>query len=342
MRRLLTTLLSLLLLLAVAAPAGATWADRLATPRPPYASLTYDGAAELARRFDAILATLPDDAFAVITTPADLEAWIAEVVPFFGYEGITGPDYDAAGYRYPTRAVFASFDDRGSRGQNHILGMANCVSGELWLNGRFANPASSWYESRATLGVLVHELAHVQGICWGGNSEQSAQMVTLEVLAAMSVKGNRAAFASLIDELQGMTLSAAYGLAIAEGRVADYQTLADALGDDAFAEAAVAKTTRYWAADPEELGRILRLYNVEPAQSLVSAIYQGDCAFRSPAWDSEANEVAYPLVEFEAPCVLGVQLPINQGVFAVPLGIDDSSHIWDHAEDLAAAFAVVA
>ncbi len=328
-RRLL--ILFLLLILVIPATAAASF-------YPPSGSvLTYEQAADNARRFDAILDTLPDEAFARITTDDELDAWTAEIVPFFGYEAITGPDADATGYRYPTSLEFDFFDERGSRGQHHILGMANCMSGELWINARFANPASTWYESRTVLAVLVHELAHIQGICWSSISEQSAQLATLEVLAAMSVKGSHPAFASLIDELRDMSLAAAYGIALRDDRMAEYEALSRELSNDAFSIANTDKAMRYWAEDTAELERILRLYSVEPMQSVTAALHQGTCSFRNPTWNTDLKEIEYPRFTLDVPCVLDVQLPINQMVFTVPLVIDDLAYVWDHAEALAAA-----
>lgn len=326
--------LILVLLVVLLVP---TTAAAIELPPAPGTTLTFDEAAANARRFDAILATLPDEAFAVITTEDDLDAWTAEIVPFFGYEAITGPDEGGYGYTYPTSAEFDYFTERGSRGEHHILGMANCISGELWINGRFGNPVSAWYESRTVLAVLVHELAHIQGICWSPTSEQSAQLVTLEVLAAMAVKGNEAAFAALMDELRDMSLAAAQALALRDDRMDDYQALAGELIDDAFGLASLDKAMRYWSADTSELERILRLYSYEPIQSVTTALHQGSCSFTNPTWNTELKDIEYPLFTLDVPCVRGVQLPINQSVFTVPLVIDDLAYVWEHAEALAGA-----
>lgn len=309
--------------------------------------LTFNLAVSQALFYERIVDSLPDTAFAVIDDQQDLNEWTLEIVPFFGYEGITGPDADEftenilGGYVYPERIRFEYFDDRGSLGQHHILGMANCMSGDLWMNERFANPNSSFYQSKAVLEVLVHELAHIQGVCFDPElSEVSASIITLEVLASMAIKGNNAAFSSLMLALESMYKDAALAIALDEGRLAEYEYVFGLSGEipgaTAQERAGWDKTMRYWESDPGYLREILMKYNFVPMAMVQASLPTDSCFYTNPEWDKEKQDIVIrPYVLEGVPCINGVDLPVNMDVFTLPLVIDDLDYVMENAEALA-------
>lgn len=340
MRSLLATLALVIALLPISGVAQGDFDQR---------RLTFQEAVSQALFYGGIVDSLPEEVFAVIDDQQDLNDWAAEIVPFFGYEGITGEDSAefssdplGRGYVYPERMSFEFFDEQGSLGHHHILGMANCMSGEMWMNERFSNPVSSAYQSKAVLEVLVHELAHIQGICLSGEeAEISAQLVTLEVLSSMAVKGNEAAFASLMLALEGMYTDAALAMALDDNRLEEFEYIfgLDGLtGGSALAQAAWDKTMRYWADDPEYLMDILMKYNFMPMALIQREIGAANpqCVYASMQWNTEKQEIEYDIVQVMGMyCINGVELPINLGTFSFPLVIDDLAYVMEHAESLA-------
>lgn len=300
--------------------------------------MSYDDTDALARRFDAMYDFLPDSAFTRITTAKDVLAWVNEVVPFFGYENIVDPEYSIV---YPSMIRYEYAED--AEGHVHVLGETNCLSDEVSLNARYLNENSTLYEERNFLVVIIHELAHAQGICLGHSAyavyddEVSAQLATLEVMAAMINRGNAQVFGAFIDELRYMTLTAAHASAMMNDREADYDKLVEDLVDDPFEKAKFAKAERYWENDQEQYQHILMAYNYEPINAILSGLRDKTCLYRDIDIENfdPMKDIAYKTYSSDLPCINGVFLPINKDVFNKPLYIDDLAYIFEHAEEMA-------
>ncbi len=115
------------------------------------------------------------------------------IVPYFKQEGITNAVKEApeiVSKRYYGEDYF------------YVSGAAKCrptrISLEderarlnISLNERYFNEYSSW-SKKNTIGELTHELAHMQNICdpTKKDTETTAQLATVEVLAAMTKEGS--------------------------------------------------------------------------------------------------------------------------------------------------------
>lgn len=231
----------------------------------------YDDFVDMATRIDAILDESDRDVEGV-HGPKSMNNWIQETVPFFVYEGMS---YYMV---YPDIAKFTYYDV--AQRHVHLLGTANCFADDLDLNARFTNPVSPMYNDPSSISTLVHELAHVQGICFSTqrlNHESSAQLATMEVLAAMANRGNADALYVLLDELRYMFVTGARIAAEEEGRGDEYRDLVEGVyGDDPLMIARIDKSLRYWQdTDLERFYEIVRLYNYEPAREILSHWQRG-------------------------------------------------------------------
>jgi hypothetical protein len=131
----------------------------------------------------------------------NLQAWQAEILPWFIEEGIVETTA-------PVKSVWRFHtDDRA----NHVLGQCDCA-GHVWMNARYVNPVSPWFMQASFLATFTHELVHSQQLtaCETNAREKvetTAQIVSLEIMAAMANNGNRVAAYALLDELEGIALS---------------------------------------------------------------------------------------------------------------------------------------
>lgn len=297
------------------------------------ATLDFDQSAALARRFTFILNHTTHD-YPRLHTQADLDNWTQEIVPFYGYEGIDNPDDDAnsfLGIQYPSKISFGYYQN--GEEHIHVLGTTNCLDNEVVINARYANPDSPLYNRPDALLTLTHELAHVQGICFGQppqlDAEVSAQLSALEVLAAMVDKGNTLAFIPLVNELRDMSMASAWAFAMKEGRLDDYNALKAEITSSAFDLASYNKSERYWEGDPDQLQHILTSYNVVPLEEIVRVMGMHTCYYEKPEYP------ARHVIKADKPCIQGVALPIDQGVLKVPLFVDDLQYVWFHLDALA-------
>ena len=306
---------------------------------PSVSSFGFAETVALVERFDAAYDAIPEGRKVGISTQAEVNQWVNEVVPFFEYEGMS----DADDLVYPP--IEFTYYDNGLY-HNHVLGTTSCLSQDVTLNGRMANPASSWYGRLDSISTLIHELAHAQGICWGSvnfDQEMSAQLVTLEILASLTNKGSEVAFVVLVGELRDISLSAAKYAAAAEGRDADYAALLDEVLSP-FERAAYAKSDRYWQDDPERLTEILYRYNFMPLQAVLAAIqadqsiegvelpinYFCDYAIRADEYGGYAGYQgeSYETEEEEEE---GSSEPICE---LLPLAVDDLAYVYEHFDAL--------
>ncbi len=281
--------------------------------------LSYEEAAELALYFDALYDRLGDSPY-----PAPSEAQLVnlayEVLPIFNYEGFVLPQFPSDLDLYPYQS-----------GSNHIhiAGQSNC-SGFV-LNYRFGNPYSSWYNEGSWVAVAIHEMVHVQqgSLCGSINNlylEMSAEVISIEVMAALVNYGNRDMTYALVRELRGMAASAAYGLALNEGDLEKYVTLRERLmrGDDgrpdSFKNAGWDKSRRHWEENPERLEFILQAYSIFPLEKIVQSILYIDGAYD--------GLIMPPGFVIEYPNSPDVYVP------GPPLILDDLMYFLEHADEL--------
>ena len=309
------------------------------TPKQPNSGLTFDQLAEMTKKYDTFYDQI--EVFPKIRTPDDITQWVKEVVPYFSYEMITDPESEYGTYsgpRFPENISFTYYEDE--RQHSHILGTANCLSQSITLNGRYANENSAFYERNDLLVILVHELAHIQGICYGSSrldSEISAQLATLEVLAALVNHGNKQALGPLLGELRKMSLNAALYMAYEEERIDDFLSLVTTIVDSPYEQARLAKSARYWVVDKEHESYILYTYNYRPILEVEMARWNDRCSYIHIYWSKEIDDIVREPVGVDSPCINGVYMPINRGVFQLPLFIDDLDYVMIHMAELVSA-----
>lgn len=210
---------------------------------------------------------LPDRTFDTIQAPYYLFA--LEALPYFEAEGITPQAI------LPTDMQWGVWGD--ARRHTGVAGQARCMSGEMWISFRYANIYSSWYGDPDFYWTLIHELAHAQGICLGDNVvvEASAQIATLEVMAALANSGNEIALYSLIPELQGMAMGALQYKAMGEGRMAEYEEFRHQLKDSPISDARRAQTVRKYASQQSTYQDLLGKYYLKPFNWFLEASVTG-------------------------------------------------------------------
>ena len=328
-RRFSVTLVATLALAAGAAVVGAGFAGSGSQQRSDATlgihvdakpGLSFDETERLLERFSALIDELPPTSSPV--RQRDLKLWVREILPWFQTEGVV------ARVVVPRTLSSRAFTGDGFA-NDHLLAAGSCWFDSVLLNRRVFSPVSSWYGRPDFLATLVHELAHVQGICIGSDTlqvEASAQMAALEVMAAMANDGNEPMAISLLFELRRMCLDALEGEAWGNpARQQSVRGLDRRVMHNALAEARNAQAERYWRGSKErsrQLRDVLNSYAEVPLQRIVAALHTGS--------------------------VWNIQLPINDpgrgGSTSGPLKrlrIDDLSYFLAHAdaivEDLAAA-----
>lgn len=290
--------------------------------------------------FDSWYDQIPESDYPQITSIEDVNNWMNDLVPLFGYEGITSVNLSNGheNYVYPLSITAEYYDS--SQDHIHVLGRTNCFTTEITLNARYFNPASSLYNSPDLLATLTHELAHAQGICYADtplNEEVSAQLVMLEVLSADANKGNVQAFATVVYELRGMMIAALKSRAIVEGRLDQFWTFMDGIETDPFQLARMQKSERYWQADPAKLAQILNDYNYIPMTALLDGVIKGYCWYYEHDYELDPAQLTLVNTKLDQPCIAGVLLPVNWRVFEYPLIIDDLAYIIAHGDELVAS-----
>lgn len=206
-----------------------------------------------------------------ISSQRDLDNWAREIRPYFAYEGIVGSTIAPKDIEY--------IDYPDARRNFHVLGQAACSeqgqSGIIKMNGRGNNPESSWYAREDSIWTLTHELAHMQGgpLCepFNPKTESNTQIVTAEILAAMSNHGNQDALRVLLIGLRDMGMSSLqYEM---RDRPDDYEDFRDEIyGGDPIREARYEKSKRHWEKDPFTLNDILLKYSKVPFEAIMDGI----------------------------------------------------------------------
>lgn len=249
--------------------------------------LDFDEAAQLAKRFDRAFDKLPEPK--IEYNDKVLAGLAYELIPQFQYEGIT-PNAE-----WPREVKFVVWPDGDSA--NHVLGRSDCSNYAI-VNGRMELPFSTFAKTDAAF-TLAHELAHVaqtRAVCENTASEEiepSAQIGALEVTAGLALQGNPLWLWATIDELRGMSISSAYGLALKENRFGDFHALRKQLSPGAMSEARFQKSRRRWASDPLQLEAILYNYNVKPMNKIIYAVSHNDGIVDDLAFPWTASEYPY-------------------------------------------------
>lgn len=324
-------LISLVLLFFVLSSSGAQAFEK--PLKPLQREVTFEEVAQFVLQLDAMYDALPADAFPVIDDIGDARVWEQEIVPFFAYEGVVMKTREDATpqYRFP-RIVSAPFNENEIDFE-HLLGTTDCLSGEITLNERVFRSISAWYNRPDLLVVITHELAHAQGVCFGPsykyNSEVSAQLVTLEVLAAMTNRGNPYTLGPMLDELRYMALASSEYLAMKNDDMASYEHLLDQVATKQ-ERAKIDKSLRFWANDPEHLQYILENYNYVPVREIMIALKNQSCTYTDISVTEKA-ELVHTITTLHQPCISGLWLPANWGIFHKPLVIDDLAYILEGA-----------
>lgn len=243
-------------------------------------SLSFKEAAGLALFFDKVYDMMPTEEIKTSINFQEMVSWTIEVLPQFEYEGAV----DRA--MVPYDLGFQTFIDAMSH--NHTAGRSNCD--EFVTNYRFTNPNSSWYQDPYWIPTVIHELVHIQQqpkICSTAdreNVENTAQIVTLEVMSGLiNAHGKKnkeikkqLTFA-LIDELRGLAMGSAWGIALRENRPNEYEKLRDRLSDkDPEIKARFERSKRQWEDKQVQLRWIMETYNERPLTQIVNAIQKGD------------------------------------------------------------------
>lgn len=254
--------------------------------------LTFEGALRIAERLDRIADEL--EVLPVGRAPEDLEYLTVEIVGYFAYEGISDRCYVPVvqWQVYPRDRNF------------HVAG--SCTMGirpRVALNARYANPWSSrWYNRVDMLAVLVHELAHAQGITgFDIYVEPAAQLATVEVLAAMVRDQNPIALVPLIRELQEYAEYYAMEIALRTGRMDEYRAHVRRVANSAYDVASWERAMDHWAGALGQLKAILSDYGRWPWIFLVTALRSGENLTRpfpcvpNDTGQIELNDLVYVL-----------------------------------------------
>ena len=271
-------------------------------------NLNYNEASRLALRFDKVADKLPEQF--VEPTKENLIKLALEIIPQFEYEGI-------AKSQYPKEIDFKFYAD-GDRA-NHVLGQSDCSTWAV-INGRASLDTSAWYGEDIVF-TLAHELAHVaqtQPLCISADRaliENSAQIGALEVCSGLANQGNKLFLRATVDEIRGMAITSAYGLALKENRFEEFKDLRSKLSPGAISEARFAKSRRRWSTDPMQLQEIIYRYNITPMNMVINAISTNN---------SEISGLAFPN-----------NLPQERLTpVAPPIKLDDTKYLIEHLEEI--------
>ena len=261
----------------------------LAFPKPIAAPglpvISYAQALAVSQKLTAMWDSIPaKDKQPVIADVASATTWMNEILPYFESEGVSPNPI------MPSKIEF-QYWPQDSDYAEHTLGTTGICGDIVTLNQRLITPGDPWMQSDESLLVLAHELTHIQGVCWGTapyNDEQSAQIISWEILAAMSNAGFVPAKVSLIADLRNRAFGMTGQLAAQTGHKADWlrQRAQLCRGTECASEA---RSDRLWASKPDELATLLANYYTIPMSAWLIAIDHGDT-------------------------IHGVMLPINDGI----------------------------
>ncbi len=164
--------------------------------------LDYNQAASVVLRIDKAWQTLPERTFEV--TDTTISDYLHDINGMFGY----------AGYKGANGVTPVEFEwMRDSLMHLRVLGHTNCEGEKIVLNKRFITPDSAWFNAIEAFSTATHEQAHNgQGreecSSWD-NVEQTAQIVSWEMMAFAARGGNTLAAYALTREMRHVFLDIA-------------------------------------------------------------------------------------------------------------------------------------
>ena len=230
-------------------------------------SKPYSQAEQFALRIDKALDALEEPEFEAFDLAL---AWPLEIAPYLQYERLTVQPVNPA-------VVFEPFP--GDR-HAHIAGYTYCGD-EVYLNLRYLNWTSSWYDDISSLVTLVHEIVHTAGgdFCsWDSETAESrTQLGTLEVLAGMANHGNVVAYYALLDELREIAMNTALLEALQSNDLDGYREFREQIfPGDKMRAARFEKSMRYWAGEMITLKQILKKYSAVVFEDLQDGKFKAD------------------------------------------------------------------
>jgi hypothetical protein len=247
------------------------------------------------------------------------EAWAfaVEVAPFFIYEEIAEDSIREQGVVYPNREVIPDVQIRHFGGNEvfHLAGQARCYEAdnpEIYMNLRYYNEYSPWSEKISQISVLIHETAHMNGICsdfskgdeYNKNVETATQLATVEVLAGMTRDNNKWAPPVFIREVQDFAEDYFLAKYLAEDDIEGYKKeILEKTANHAYREAKFDKSMEHWDKNYVNQGRlrqIIRDYGLKPFLYMTEALNNEDYETRRLPFPNKKgtikmNDTAYCL-----------------------------------------------
>lgn len=227
-------------------------------------------------RFDPLLTREPFVQFGIETNSKWAIDYTLRIVPLIAYEGIVEDT------TYPAAVGFLPFPGDAAY---TVWGMAWPASSVAFVNWRLATDETIMDEADA-LGVLVHELIHVQGgIFATGTSEElesATSAATVEVLAAMCNLGDDVACVAFLRDIQSPVRAALIRDLSWYGAEWVYQAYSDIFLRDRTERLIAAKSLRYWSKDPGARVEILSKYGVVPLERYIGPGLRGQTFSTAP------------------------------------------------------------
>lgn len=230
--------------------------------------ITFEQASELSLRFDKMYDKFGDEP-EIDASPNELSKLAFEILPQFQYEGATNQ------IKVPSQLAFMAF--LNGRAHNHVGGRSDCINYAV-LNARYINDWSKMNNRPSWVSTAVHELAHMQQgeLCANlddrPNLENTAQIVTWEIMAAQVNSGNEKFMLPLIEQLRGVAINTAWSISMREGKEKEFDKLRKKLSGGEIKEAAFERTKRVWKGKESDLRQILTTYSEDPLNRVINAV----------------------------------------------------------------------
>ena len=199
--------------------------------------------------------------------------WIAEyvrkIVPYFAYDKVTDRGI------YPNSAGSIPLMDMSSF---HVGGRMYHDSNTIILNERYFIDAK-WNDKRRALGVLVHELVHIQRKAYtAGSSEElesATSTATVEVLAAMCNYGDTLACSAFWFNIENLARTS-MSLRLEELGLGYWNDLwANTFWRNDAQTDSYNKSRRFWRDSPGQLRAIQEKYYQVPWNNVIAGVVDG-------------------------------------------------------------------
>jgi len=225
-------------------------------------ALTKDGAKNILFKLDEYSDLAEPYQPKEIKTIEDAELLALEAIPYFLFEGA-----NEVGEVFP-KIEMAYF---GGKNVFFIGGRANCQNpfdSTVWLNHRYFNPMSPWNDGSRVVSTLIHEIGHSQ---WAScdvmnmDVESATEISTAEVMAGMSLHGNKHTFVPFIHQIQGFAFDYLWLQYMKEGDMKGFQEdVVSNTADNKFGIGGFDKAVRFWKGHEDDLTSILERYGSKP------------------------------------------------------------------------------